>query len=67
MYFLRATYLVFCWCADGEPGRKSGNIRGEEVFSANRNTHLQNALQQNAVGRLRTGPVDRCDLNAEVI
>ncbi len=53
--------------ANGVPGGKSGDVRREEVLTADGNTHSEDAFQQNAIGGLRAGPVHRCYDDAEVV
>src|SRR6185437_14150974 len=53
--------------ADGVPGRQAGDVGREEVFAADRHTHAEDALQQDAVCRLRTGTVDSGYIDAEVV
>ena len=53
--------------ADGVPGRQAGDVRRKQVLARNRNSHLENAAQQNGVGTLRARPVDGRDLNAHVV
>src|SRR6185437_7513370 len=42
-------------------------VRRKQVLVTYRNAHSEDALQQHAVGGLRTGSVHRCYVDAEVV
>jgi hypothetical protein len=49
--------------ANGVPGREAGDVGWEEVLAGDGHAHAKDAAQQNAVGGLRAGPVDGCNLD----
>ncbi len=53
--------------ADGVPGGQSGDVRRKQILAGDRHAHLENAAQENRVGALRTGTVDRRHLDAHVV
>ncbi len=54
-FFFAGDVAVFVG-ANGVPGGQSGDVRGKKVLAGNRNSHLENAAQQNCVGTLRAEP-----------
>ena len=52
---------------DGEPRRKTLNVRREQVFTADGNTHLENGAHQYTVRRLAPRSVDGGDLDRKVV
>ena len=53
--------------ANRVPGGQARNVGGKKILARDRHAHLENAAQQYGVGTLRTGPVDRPDLDTHVI
>ena len=64
--FLARDITVFAG-ANRVPGGQARDIRGKKVLAADRNAHREDALEQHAVRRLRTGAVYCRYLNAEVV
>ena len=49
------------------PGRKTGDVGGEEVLPAHFDAHVEQGLEQNEVGRLGAGSVRGGDVDGEVV
>ena len=65
--FLLAADVAVLVGANRVPGGQSGDVRREHVLAGDRHAHLENAAQQHRVRTLRTGTIDRRDLNAHVV
>src|SRR4030095_870361 len=64
--FLAPDVAIFVG-ANGVPGRQSGNVRWKQIFARDWNAHLENAAEKNCIGTLRTGTIDRRNLNTHVV
>src|SRR5262249_34153812 len=53
--------------ANRVPRGQSGDIRGKQVLTGNRHAHLENAAEKYGIRTLRTGAVDRRDLNTHIV
>ena len=59
--------VAFVGEANDVPGWQTRDVGREEVFSADRNAHVEQGLQENQVRRLRPGTVCSCDVDGEVV
>ena len=50
-----------------KPGRQPLNVRGEDVFRADRQPHAEQGLGKHVVGAGRTGTVDVCEFDNEIV
>ena len=66
-YFPLAGYVALFAGADRVPGWQTGDVRREQIFPADGDSHAEDAFEQYQIGRLRPGTVDGRHLNAEVI
>src|SRR6185312_11030777 len=53
--------------ADGVPGGQAGDVGGEEVLAGDGDTHLEQGMQKDQIGRLAAAAVNGGDLEAEVV
>ena len=65
--FLFAGNIAVFVGADGVPGRKARDVRGEKVLTGDGHSHLKNSAQEHSVRTLRAGAIHGRDLNAHVI